>query len=120
MDAAGRPLDPAACKRVLRRALELQAIPLGGEIDEAELLALGEELGLEPHHVRQALAEERTGTRPSAPAGPVGPGSVAAARLVRGRPASILPALDAWLASAESLRVERRFDAGRVWERRGG
>jgi hypothetical protein len=117
---AGRALDAAAAERVLRRALELQAIPLGGEIDEAQLLALGEELGLEPHHVRQALAEERAGAHPPVAPGHLGPPAVDAARLVRGRPAPLLDALDAWLGGAESLRVERRFEGGRVWERRRG
>ena len=56
-------IDRAAVERVLARALELQAGPSGDTQDrltEAQLLDLAKEVGLDPLHLRQALAEERT------------------------------------------------------------
>ena len=59
---AQRTLDRAALERVLQRAAELQAhagdVP--DEMTEDELVALGQEVGLTPETMRQAIAEERT------------------------------------------------------------
>ncbi|HEX4681166.1 MAG TPA: hypothetical protein VH277_00585, partial [Gemmatimonadaceae bacterium] len=62
---AGR-LDRASLERVLARAAELQGA--SGDASEAEqfteeqLIELGKEVGLSPQHLRQAMAEERTGS----------------------------------------------------------
>src|SRR5687767_15813488 len=55
-------LDRSALERVLARAAELQAGELdpGEYISEDRLLEIAKEVGLAPHHMRQALAEERT------------------------------------------------------------
>ena len=56
------PIDRAALERVLARAAELQA-RIGDAPDnmsEAELMALGNEVGIGTDVLRQALAEERT------------------------------------------------------------
>ncbi len=55
-------LDRSALERVLARAAELQAGELdpGDYISEERLLDIAKEVGLAPHHMRQALAEERT------------------------------------------------------------
>jgi len=55
-------LDRSALERVLARAAELQAAELdpGEYISEERLLEIAKEVGLAPHHMRQALAEERT------------------------------------------------------------
>src|SRR3954470_1350093 len=59
----GRPsLDRAALERVLLRAAELQANASdpADEMTEEQLLELGNEVGLTPEHLHQALIEERT------------------------------------------------------------
>jgi len=61
-------IDRAAVERVVARALELQASPSGDMQDrltESQLLELAKEVGLDPVHLRQALAEERKRERPA-------------------------------------------------------
>src|SRR3954465_12435710 len=59
-------LDRASLERVLARAAQLQgATGDASEADqftEEQLIELGKEVGLSPQHLRQALAEERTGS----------------------------------------------------------
>src|SRR5512142_2872081 len=58
------PLDRQAVERVLARAAELQGSAAGSDasdlISEAQILEIGQEVGLAPAIVNQALAEERT------------------------------------------------------------
>src|SRR3954468_10763717 len=84
-------LDRASLERVLARAAELQGV--AGDATDAEqfteeqLIELGKEVGLSAQHLRQALAEERTGsivrTEESA-GGLFGPSTVRASRTVPG------------------------------------
>ena len=120
-----RKLDRAALERVLQRAAELQAH--GGdvpdEMTEAELVALGEEVGLTPAAMRQAIAEERTRVAvPSSdagrPAGLLGPVSASASRTVAGTPVNLLRTVDEWMQREECLRVKRRFADRITWEAR--
>jgi hypothetical protein len=123
--AGGATLQREALERVLARAAELQSSG-GGVHDtmtEAELVALGEEVGLSPEHMRQALAEERTrmvSTR--VPAGSVagwfGPGSTSAQRVIRGTPSDVLAALDQWMQREECMVERRRFGDRLTWEPR--
>jgi len=118
------PLDRAALERVLARAAELQARsaePPEG-LTDAQLLELGDEVGLSAEHLRQALAEERTRIAPPVETGVIGSwfgSSVAAAsRVVRGTPAGVLGQLDSWMQREELLRVRRRLGDRVTWEAR--
>lgn len=118
-------IDRASVDRVLARALELQSsasIDADGQLTEAQLLALANEVGLDPINLRQALAEERT--RVAAPiekgmlATLYGGANVSAQRTVRGTPALILKALDDWMQRQEGLGVQRYLGDRIVWEAR--
>lgn len=119
------PLDRAATERVLARAAELQALsgdtPERG-LTEAQLVELGNEVGLSAEHVRQALAEERTRVAVVEEHGVIGswfgPTVASASRVVRGTPAEVLAMLDAWMQREELLRVRRRFGERITWEAR--
>src|SRR5918997_2977536 len=121
------PLDRAALERVLARAAELQAESgePAGALSEEQILELGVEVGLSPHHLRQALAEERTrvGAAPSASGvlgRLVGPAVVSSTRTVHGSPAATLAQLDDWMQREECLRVKRHFPDRIIWEARQG
>ncbi len=118
-------LSRGALDRVLARAAELQASggdDVEGSLSEAQLIDLGREVGLSPAHLRQALAEERSRVHVTEEAGWVasvaGPGTVTASRTIRGAPAELLSALDAWMEKEECLRVRRRFADRVTWEPR--
>ena len=122
---ARAPLDRAALERVLARAAELQAHeadPGDVMLTEEQLVDVAKEAGLSPHHVRQALAEERT--RLALPPDPglagrlAGPPVATASRTVRGTPAEVLAALDGWMQREECLQVKRRFGDRMTWEAR--
>ena len=116
-------IDRAAVERVLARALELQS-GAGGDtqdrLSEAQLLDLAKEVGLDPVHLRQALAEERT--RVAVPdekgllATLYGSATVSAQRTIAGTPAQVLQALDDWMQRQECLKVKRHFGDRIVWE----
>jgi hypothetical protein len=116
-------VDRAAVERVLARALELQAGPAGETQDrltEAQLLDLAKEVGLDPVHLRQALAEERTRVAVPEERGLLatlyGSATVSAQRTVSGTPAQVLQALDDWMQRQECLKVKRHFGERIVWE----
>ena len=121
-----RRLDRAALDRVLARAAELQSSSIeGGEsgaLTEAEILQLGQEAGMSPEHLRQAIAEERT--RSAAPddtgfaASLIGPATVRASRIVQGAPRELLEVIDAWMQKQECLKIKRRVNERIVWEPR--
>src|SRR5437764_354912 len=103
------PLDRSALERVLARAGELQSsagdAPSEGFTEE-QIIDLGNEVGLAPEHLRQALAEERT--RPLAPeaehglaARVIGPALVHASRTVAGTPREVLATIDGWMQREE-------------------
>ena len=119
-----QPIDRSAMERVLQRAAELQARSADApeSMTESELISLGKEVGLSSDLLRQALAEERT--RGVAPADTgfasrvLGPATVSASRIVRGKPEDILGRLDAWMQREESLAVQRRSPSRVLWEAR--
>jgi hypothetical protein len=119
-------LDRSALERVLARAAELQAGELdpGEYISEDRLLEIAKEVGLAPHHMRQALAEERTRVAVPEETGAVsrfaGVAHVVATRVVTGAPAEILTSLDAWMQREECLIIKRRFPERIVWEEHRG
>jgi hypothetical protein len=121
------PLDRSALERVLARAAELQAE--SGEpaeaLSEQQIVELGTEVGLSPHHLRQALAEERTRVGGPTPgsrllARMLGPAVVSSTRTVRGSAAATLAQLDDWMQREECLRVKRHFPDRIIWEARQG
>jgi len=121
------PLERAALERVLARAAELQA----GDVDtgemtltEAQILDVGNEVGIPAKHLRQALAEERSRIAVPVELGRVaaifGSATVSASRTVRGKPAELFEKLDQTMQRDESLRVKRRFPDRIAWEPMGG
>lgn len=133
MSHPGRPsspvpvgLDRSALERVLTRAAELQATASDTpeQLSEAQLVALGQEVGVSAEHIRQALAEEKTRVTVPEEQGAVaryfGPATAIASRMVPGRPAEVLAALDRWMQQEESLQVKRRFGDRITWEKRPG
>lgn len=120
-----KKLDRGALERVLARAAELQAhnadVAEGG-LTEAQLLEIGNEVGISSHHLRQALAEER-GRLALVPddglEGRVaGPSRAVASRTVPGTPAQVMEFLLAWMEREECLQVKRRFPDRSTWEAR--
>jgi len=119
-------LDRSALERVLTRAAELQATASDTpeQLSEAQLVALGQEVGVSAEHIRQALAEEKTRVTVPEEQGAVaryfGPGAAVASRVVPGRSAEVLAALDRWMQQEESLQMKRRFGDRITWEKRPG
>jgi hypothetical protein len=120
-------LDRASLERVLARAAELQST--SGDASEAEqftedqLIELGKEVGLSPQHLRQALAEERTGSIAHVEEGRdglFGPVGARAVRTVPGRAADVLAGIDAWMQRQELLVVKRHHADRIVWEAHRG
>lgn len=119
-------LDRSALERVLARAAELQAGELdpGEYIAEERLLDIAKEVGLAPHHMRQALAEERTRVAVPEETGAVarfaGVARVIATRAITGTPAEVLASLDTWMQREECLAIKRRFPDRIIWEEHKG
>lgn len=125
-----RPVTRGALERVLARAAELQSASGEGEshdtLTEAQVEELGREVGLSPHHLRQALAEERSRVEPI-PASDTGVAyqlfgtdRIVAQRKVRGRPDRILAQLDRWMQKEELMQVVRQREERISWEPRQG
>ena len=123
---AGPRVDRAALERIIQRAAELQAAErdLGEGLTEAEVLALGKDVGIPGSHLRQALMEERT--RAVVPvehgllARLAGPGHVSAERALAGDGKRVESALQTWMTEAELLGVKRRYPQQTTWEPRQG
>ncbi len=121
-------LDRQALERVLARAAELQgasALPDSSDlISESQLLDIGNEVGLNPSTINQALAEERTRINVPEERGLVaqisGAGFATATRTVPGTPRDILATIDAWMLRDECLQVQRRFADRITWEPQRG
>lgn len=113
--------------RVIRRAAELQFQEgergaTGEAMSEEEVLRIGQEVGLEPDHLRRALGELRAEQlTPALPreegvfARVVGPARVQAARAMSGTVATLAPPLHAWLRRNESLTPLRERLGSSVW-----
>jgi len=120
----GRGLDRAAADRVLRRAVELQgAAEAGAEtFDEARLVAIAAELGIEPRHVARALAEEQAGAGAAPHRGVAswltGPALADVRGVVRLDATAVEAALHERLERSEGLRLVRRAGGVAVYDRR--
>ena len=119
-------LDRSALERVLTRAAELQATASDTpeQLSEAQLVSLGQEVGVSAEHIRQALAEEKTRVTVPEEQGVVakyfGPSTAQTSRVIRGRPETVLAALDRMMQHDECLQVKRRFGDRITWEKRTG
>jgi hypothetical protein len=123
---AGELIGREALDRILKRAAELQAgeQDVGDGLTRAELLKLGDDVGIPAQYLRQALLEEQTKAAPE-PAGGLldsiaGPARVSAYRVVPGDPATIEHALARWMEGEELLQVKRRFPDRVTWEPKSG
>lgn len=132
----GPPVPSGELERVIRRAVELQmetgagtgpASSAGEALTEEEVLRIGREVGLEPRHVRRALAEVRAESLlPDLPADEGVPnrlwgGAFArASRAVPGDPAEVQGELEEHFREAESLQAIRSRPGRSLWEPAGG
>lgn len=109
-----RRLSSNELEAVIKRAVELQTAretEMTDGLTDGEVVRIGQDLGIEPHLVRRAIAEVR-GRPPEEHglvAGLMGPGTARAARTIR-RPAVELGIfLEKYLLEVEFMVVERRF-----------
>jgi len=116
-------LPRVALERVLARATELQGD--GGElpdaVSESRLMEIAREVGIDPLHLRQALAEERARLPMQEPEhgavlDALGTATVSVQRVVPGTPAEVLAKLEAWMPRMESLALRRRVSDRVSWE----
>jgi hypothetical protein len=118
---AGELISREALDRIIRRAAELQTgeRDIGEGLTETELVALGKDVGIPAHYLRQALLEERTRALEGPTPGPwsvVGPAFLSAQRVVPGDRAAVERALSQWMEQQELLRVKRRYAERTTWE----
>lgn len=116
-------------ERVIRRAAELQ-FDEGEDVTDlevGEVVRIGEEVGLEPRHVRRALAEVQAAALLPAlppdrglPTRLWGPGIVRHSRAVRGGAASVQESVEEHFEHRESLRCVRRQPGRSLWEPAAG
>ncbi|MGH7646143.1 MAG: hypothetical protein ACREMR_11225, partial [Gemmatimonadales bacterium] len=113
--AGGSLIGRDELERIIRRAAELQAgeRDIGEGLTRAELMALGQDVGIPGRYLNQALLEEQTRTPVGRARGPLawlaGPHHLASARVVPGERATVERALERWMDESESLRVRRRY-----------
>ncbi|HEX8675489.1 MAG TPA: hypothetical protein VF710_26580 [Longimicrobium sp.] len=108
-----RRVSSQELEAVIRRATELQFARGDAEdgLPEAEVMRIGKELGLEPAHVRRAIAEvrglprEQKGMMVSV----MGPDTVRASRTIRRPAAPLGMSLEEYLVKCEFMVVQRRF-----------
>lgn len=118
LPAAPQTFSTPQLEAVIRRALELQAGPSAGGTDgvpAADIVRIGQELGLEPAAVRRAMAEVqgRPPEERGALDGLVGVATVRASRVVQRAASDVGPQLDRHLRDAELMVAQRRY-AGRT------
>lgn len=118
---AGELISREALDRIIQRAAELQTgeRDIGEGLTEAELVALGNDVGIPARYLKQALLEERTRT-PDAESprrwSLVGPARLDAHRVVPGDRGAVERALSLWMEDQELLRVKRRYPDRTTWE----
>ena len=108
-----RRVSSQELEAVIRRATELQFARGDAEegLPEAEVMRIGKELGLEPAHVRRAIAEVRGQVREEKGmmVSVMGPDTVRAGRTIRRPAAALGMTLEEYLLSCEFMVVARRF-----------
>ncbi len=116
------PLSVDAVETIIRRAVELQvdddlALPT---LDEQALHRVAEELGIEPGHLRRAIAEARTSLEKPDPGlfdRLFAPGSITESAIVYADRETVESRLGDWMSRQEGLRLRRKLADGGVWER---
>jgi len=113
-------------ERVIRRASDLQfrsSTNVSSDLDPAEVVRIGEEVGLDARHVQQAMAEiQAEALVPTAPedggfmAKWAGPAVVRVSRVVPGDQARIEANLEHYLREKELLRPVRTKPGRSLWE----
>lgn len=122
---AGAPLSSEELERVIRRAAELQTAreSLPDRLDDDEVMRIGDEVGLQRPHLRQALMELRA--EAMLPARPSdrsfahrmwGPALIQASRVVPGSRGEVQGRLRDYLRLGESLRQVRDRPGLSFWE----
>lgn len=124
------PITQEQLERVIRRASDLQfksSTTLPSTLDRAEVVRIGEEVGIEPRHIQQAMAEmEAEALVPAAPedggflASWTGPAVVRVSRVVPGDQADVERNLEHYLKEKELLRPVRSQRGRSLWEPAGG
>jgi hypothetical protein len=108
-----RRLSTHELEAVIRRAVELQAAAGGSDegVAEAEVMRIGQELGLEPAHVRRALTDIRSSPPEEGGllARVICPRTVRAGRTIRRPPAELGRLLEEYMVRVECMQVHRRF-----------
>ena len=118
-------LDRAALERIIQRAAELQTgeHDLGDDLTEAQVLALGKEVGIPAKHLQQALLEERVRAEPAEARfldRVLGTAAITADRVVMGTADAQEQTLLDWMDGTEHLVVQRHQDGRITWEQMGG
>jgi hypothetical protein len=116
------PLSVDQVETIIKRAVELQveddlSLPT---LDEQALHRVARELGIEPGHLRRAIAEARTSLERPDPGvfdRLFAPGSITESAIVRGDRESVESRLGDWMSRQEGLRLRRKLPDGGVWER---
>jgi hypothetical protein len=115
-----------ALDRIIQRAAELQTgeRDIGDGLTEAEVVKLGDEVGIPARYLQQALLEERTRTSVTEARGALpwlfGPIQLWAERVVPGGRADVEQSLTRWMEDEELLQIKRRFADRMSWEPRAG
>jgi len=118
--------DRAALDRIIHRAADLQAgeRDIGQVLTEAQLMQLGDDVGISAAHLRQAMLEERTRALIPPEAGAVtrlvGPRRITAERVITGESTVLEVKLNDWMSEGELLQVKRRYPDSTSWERKEG
>lgn len=116
------PLTVGQVEDIIRRAVELQvdddlSLPT---LDETALHRVAQELGIEPGHLRRAIAEARTSLEQPVPGlfdRLFAPGSITESAIVRGDRESVESRLGDWMSRQEGLRLRKKLPDGGVWEK---
>src|SRR3989442_4409401 len=109
----GELISREALERIIQRAAELQAAEhdIGEGLTKAELLALGQDVGIPERYLHQALLEEQTRAvveqRRGALAWLAGPTRLSTPRRAPGDPAAAPTAPGAWIEDQERLPGKR-------------
>lgn len=122
-------VDPTIARseleRVLARATELQGVGTDAPeaISESRLLEIAREVGIDPNHVRQAMAEARArGSFVETERGflldSMGGSHVDAQRAVPGSATDVQARIEAWMPRMESMAVRRKLPQRVSWEPR--
>lgn len=127
---SSRRIAPEDLDQIVRRAAEFQhkhGEPGSQLLSEQEVIEIGRQVGLEPAHVRRAIAEVRADSlAPKQPPAPrllsfvAGPSRVEVRRVVEGEPDRIQRQLELVLRDQEKLTAVRQRPMRSLWEPSGG